>query len=164
MIQRLTRFTTRSALLVFSVVASTASTNHVSKGGDDSQDGLRRESAFATIQRGVDALEPGDTLLVGPGVYREQVAVEKSGTKAKPITIRAEIAGLTELVGSRRITNWTSVPARKQVLADWRSSRDAVLLATTRVSITNPVPNRSRGSAPDRRQIRFQNGALLKTG
>ena len=56
-VQRLTRFKTRSELLVFSVVclfvvASSASTYHVSKGGDDSHDGLRRESAFATIQRG----------------------------------------------------------------------------------------------------------------
>jgi len=41
--------------------------------GSDSNSGLSRDDAFATIQKAVDAAWSGDTVLVWPGVYREEV-------------------------------------------------------------------------------------------
>jgi len=41
--------------------------------GDDSNDGLTKATAFATIQHAIDMSEDGSTVLVWPGVYNEQV-------------------------------------------------------------------------------------------
>jgi len=39
--------------------------------GNDLNDGLSKQTAFKTIQKGIDATLDGDTVLVYPGVYRE---------------------------------------------------------------------------------------------
>jgi len=41
--------------------------------GDDNNNGLSLEAAFATIQKGIDEAEDGDTVLVYPGVYTEEI-------------------------------------------------------------------------------------------
>lgn len=47
---------------------------HVDRnGGNDFNSGLSRSNAFATIQRAVNEAEDGDTVMVWPGVYPEQV-------------------------------------------------------------------------------------------
>ena len=45
----------------------------VNKQGNDANDGASRATSFLTIQKGVDALKPGDTLTIGPGEYLESV-------------------------------------------------------------------------------------------
>jgi hypothetical protein len=58
---------------------------HVDKyNGSDYNSGLSRSDAFATIQKAVDVAEDGDTVLVWPGVYREQVDL-----KSKAITLES---------------------------------------------------------------------------
>jgi hypothetical protein len=42
--------------------------------GSDDNDGLSPERAFATVQKGIDSAKNGDTILVYPGVYREQIS------------------------------------------------------------------------------------------
>ena len=42
--------------------------------GDNTNDGLARGTAFATIQRGINAADDYDTVLVWPGVYNEEIA------------------------------------------------------------------------------------------
>jgi hypothetical protein len=46
---------------------------HVDKSGSDSNSGLSRSDAFATIQEAVTQSCNGDTILVWPGTYREDV-------------------------------------------------------------------------------------------
>jgi len=41
--------------------------------GDDNNDGSTLETAFATIQRAIDAAGYGDTVLVYPGIYTEEI-------------------------------------------------------------------------------------------
>lgn len=76
-----------------------STTFHVSLDGDDAHDGLRRETAFRTIQRGVDALSEGDTLRIAPGEYYEAVFREGLGGPDRETVIRAEIPGTVLLRG-----------------------------------------------------------------
>jgi parallel beta-helix repeat protein len=41
--------------------------------GDDNDDGLTPQAAFATIQNGIDAAADGEVVLVYPGLYREEI-------------------------------------------------------------------------------------------
>lgn len=61
--------------------------------GDDDNDGMSLENAFATIQRGVEALSPGDTLRIVAGMYVEHVRIGGKGSTdpahpSKPIHLR----------------------------------------------------------------------------
>ena len=71
----------------------------VGKQGKDANNGLSREDAFATIQKGVNALQPGDTLTIGPGEYFECVRRDNLGSDKKDTIIRAEIPGTALLRG-----------------------------------------------------------------
>jgi parallel beta-helix repeat protein len=44
-----------------------------SLGGDNNNDGLTPETAFATIQMGIEAATNGDVILVYPGIYQEEI-------------------------------------------------------------------------------------------
>jgi hypothetical protein len=41
--------------------------------GDDNNDGLSRETAFSTIQKGIDTAEDGGVVVVYPGIYQEEI-------------------------------------------------------------------------------------------
>ena len=65
--------------------------------GDDMQDGRTPQSAWKTVARGARVLGPGDTLIIGPGLYREHVRIETSGLPDRPIRISGDPSG--ELTG-----------------------------------------------------------------
>jgi hypothetical protein len=71
----------------------------VNKQGGDDRDGLSRTNAFLTVQKGVNALQPGDILTIGPGEYRECVRRDKLGNAEKDTLIRADISGTAILRG-----------------------------------------------------------------
>jgi len=71
----------------------------VTKQGNDANGGTSRETAFLTIQKGVDALKPGDTLTIGPGEYFEQVKRADLGGPDADTIIRAEIPGTAIMRG-----------------------------------------------------------------
>jgi hypothetical protein len=54
--------------------------------GSDNNDGLRRGTAFATIQMAIDKAVNGNTVLVYPGIYREQI-----NFLGKAITVRSAL-------------------------------------------------------------------------
>lgn len=88
-----------TAHLAASPVVGATTRYFVAPDGDDAREGRCRETAFATLQRGVDALETGDELVVAPGTYDGGViGVGLGGPEAETV-IRAEIPGTAILRG-----------------------------------------------------------------
>ncbi|WP_207796513.1 hypothetical protein, partial [Pseudohalioglobus lutimaris] len=61
-------------------------------GGSNANTGLSSSAPFADLEYAMKKLQPGDTLLVRSGVYREfpylSSAKYRSGTASKPILVR----------------------------------------------------------------------------
>lgn len=76
-----------------------ASEFFVSLQGSDASSGTSQNTAFRTIQKGVDALVPGDTLTIGPGEYFENVCRTNLGNAVVETVIRAEVPGTALLRG-----------------------------------------------------------------
>ncbi|MHC5890643.1 choice-of-anchor Q domain-containing protein [Nostoc sp.] len=74
---------------------STATTYYVSGNGNDRNSGLTTSSAFRTIQRAADLTNPGDTVLIMNGVYKNSrnagsvVSIERSGNAKAWIRYKA---------------------------------------------------------------------------
>lgn len=76
------------ALAAAFVDTASATDFYVRPSGDDSGSGTQAQP-FATVGRGLDALGPGDTLLIGAGVYHEgDFCPEVPATPNDPVTIR----------------------------------------------------------------------------
>jgi parallel beta-helix repeat protein len=71
--------------------AAWGATYYVDGDNPEARDGNTGTEAqpWKTISRGTGVLQPGDTLLVKAGTYRETVILSHSGTAAQPITIQA---------------------------------------------------------------------------
>ncbi len=71
---------------------------HVSVNGDDAADGKTVKTAFRTLQRAADVVNPGDVVYVGNGAYTNDnrsdgsavLTAKRSGTKDKWITWKPE--------------------------------------------------------------------------
>jgi parallel beta-helix repeat protein len=76
-------------------------TYHVdTAGGSDTNDGLSRQTAFATIQKGIDTAQNRDTVLVWPGLYSEFI-----NFSGKAITVKsAADAAVIEAPGADAVT------------------------------------------------------------
>jgi parallel beta-helix repeat protein len=63
---------------------------------------------WRTIRRGVQSLQPGDTLLIKAGTYRETVILARSGMQAQPIRIQAYPGdeGKVIINAAEPVTNW----------------------------------------------------------
>ena len=90
-----------TVLLVLAALAvhAGAAEYFVARDGSDANDGASRKSAFRTLQRGVEALKPGDTLTIAPGEYSGGVRRDGLGGAAAATTIRAEVPGTVVLRG-----------------------------------------------------------------
>jgi hypothetical protein len=53
-------------------------------------DGLTPLTAFPTIQEACNVAQPGDTIVVAPGLYFEHVVLRRIGTPRRPIKIQAD--------------------------------------------------------------------------
>ncbi|MBE6406434.1 MAG: DUF1565 domain-containing protein [Lentisphaerae bacterium] len=76
--------------------------------GSDSNPGTEH-APFKTIQKGVNILQPGDTLTILPGIYRESVTWRFNGSAEKPTTVRAKFAGTVLLRGDIPVSGFKKV-------------------------------------------------------
>ena len=87
--------------LVFVMQPVFAATYHVNNvAGDDTNDGTTPTGAFASLNRGVKELRPGDCLILAATgtAYRENLPIgRRSGLPGKPIVIEGNGAVLTGL-------------------------------------------------------------------
>ena len=79
----------------------------VSPSGDDSAAGSAK-APFKTITHAFEALGPGDTLKIAPGVYRESPTLTVKGTREAPVTIVGVDAPFIAPTGRDGILVWQS--------------------------------------------------------
>ena len=107
--QRTPLISARAGCLVAIFLATTtlAREIHVSKMGSESAAGSV-DQPLLTIQRAAQLAEPGDTVVVHGGTYREWVKPARGGTgEDARITYRAAPGEEVVIKGSERITSWT---------------------------------------------------------
>jgi hypothetical protein len=86
-------------VLALGTDASLAATYHVASGGNDAASG-QAGAPWKTIQKAVTVAAPGDTVVVGAGVYGERVTFPRSGTSTAPITVQSEAGQIPIIDGT----------------------------------------------------------------
>ena len=81
------------------------------------------ENQFRTISEAAAKAEPGDTIEVRSGIYREHVIIPatKSGSKERPLRLLAAPTATVILCGSDVLTDWKAEPefGSRVVSTDW---------------------------------------------
>jgi alpha-N-arabinofuranosidase len=97
------------AILLFAPAALHATELHVAAGGNDANSGTQA-APFRTIQRAADLAQPGDTITVHAGVYRERIAPPRGGeSDQKRIVYRVAPGEKVAIKGSEVVKNWVKV-------------------------------------------------------
>jgi hypothetical protein len=73
---------------------------YVSPEGADWHIGRSPHSAVRTLQRAADMAVAGDTVLILPGVYAEDLRIRRGGAPGKPVMFRAQQPGTVTLTGA----------------------------------------------------------------
>ena len=81
---------------------------YVSANVERTGDGTK-ERPFATIQEAARVAQPGDEVIVAPGVYREAVDPQCAGTEEARIVYRSEVKGQAVITGAEPVTAWEQV-------------------------------------------------------
>jgi hypothetical protein len=96
-------------LLAFTAMAASATEFHVAITGSDAGPGTQA-APLRTIQRAADLAQPGDTVTVHAGVYREYVNPPRGGeSDAKRIVYQAVAGEKVVITGSEEVKNWEKV-------------------------------------------------------
>jgi parallel beta-helix repeat protein len=74
---------------------------------------------FRTIQAAADKVQPGDTILVRGGTYRETIVWQTPGRSDARITLSAATGETVVVKGSLVVTGWDRVAAKEAGLGDW---------------------------------------------
>jgi len=86
--------------------ASEGKTWHVS---GETPAGIKQQEQVRTIGQAAALAEPGDTVIIHSGIYREAVEIEKSGLPGNPIKFQVAEGAVVIVTGADRISEWTEV-------------------------------------------------------
>ncbi|OGV75212.1 MAG: hypothetical protein A3K18_14160 [Lentisphaerae bacterium RIFOXYA12_64_32] len=94
-----------------------SATYYVAPGGSDANTGLgaKDTETLKTIQAAVDKAQPGETILVRGGTYRETVVFPRSGAADKPITVKPYKDEKVVVTGCDPVSGWTVHDAAKGI-------------------------------------------------
>jgi len=70
---------------------------------------------FKTINKAAQIVEPGDTVIVKPGLYREHIRLSKSGKPGAPITFLADPPQSVIVSGADIIKGWQKVEGAEPI-------------------------------------------------
>lgn len=142
------------ALVVGLAIPVAAAEWHVSVSGNDAGRGTKADP-LRTIQSAADRAQPGDTITVHGGVYRERINPPRGGTSdAQRIVYQAARAEHVEIKGSEVITNWAQVQE-----GVWK-----VTLPNSFFGRFNPYSDLIRGDWFDPRGRQHHTGAVYLNG
>ena len=99
-----------TAVAVLTLAAAAhASTFYVALSGNDANPGTS-SAPFRTIQHAADLAQPGDTIIVHAGTYRERVSPLRGGTSdTNRIVYEAAPGEKVVITGSEEVSNWVKV-------------------------------------------------------
>ena len=127
---------------------------HVAVKGDESNPGTRT-APLRTIQRAADLAQPGDTITVHEGVYRERVNPPRGGhSDAKRIVYQAAPGEKVVIKGSEVIKDWVHVQD-----GVWK-----VVLPNAFFGCNNPYRELLRGGWFDPKDREHHTGAVYLNG
>jgi hypothetical protein len=133
-----------------------ASEYFVGKQGNDGNDGQSREKAFLSVQKGVNALQPGDILTILPGEYLESVRRDKLGSADKDTIIRAEIPGTAVLRGDVPVKGFKKVEGARFIYA-------ADIAVTGEVAVVNELDTlKIFERMPNAAELKFMPGVFCQ--
>ena len=135
-------------------VAAHASEFHVAKNGNDASLGSSA-APLLTIQRAADLAQPGDTIIVHQGVYRERVDPPRGGRSDRERIVYQALQGEhVEIKGSEVVKGWVKVQGNV-----WK-----VTLPNSFFGSFNPYNDRIHGDWFDRRGRDHHTGAVYLNG
>jgi len=86
---------------------------------DDKNPGTA-DAPLKSIGAAVQLVQPGDTVLIQDGVYRELVKIEVSGTTEAPIRFEAAPMAQVTVTGAEQLTDWRREEGEENVFStDW---------------------------------------------
>jgi alpha-L-arabinofuranosidase len=102
--------TCAAALFLSPLAAAQAAEIHVAVSGNDANAGTQA-APLRTIQHAADLAQPGDTITVHEGVYRERIKPPRGGqSDQKRIVYQAAPGEKVEIKGSEVVKNWAKLP------------------------------------------------------
>jgi hypothetical protein len=147
-------FLVSAVLLLTPRLPAQAREFHVAPEGHDAQRGTKA-APLRTIQRAADLAQPGDTITVHAGTYRERVNPPRGGTSDRHrIVYQAAKGERVEIKGSEVIKGWVKI--QDEV---WK-----VTLPNSFFGGFNPYTNRIRGDWFDPRGRAHHTGAVYFNG
>ncbi len=102
------------SLLLLMVISARAAEWYVSGTGSDAHDGRSPTSAFRTLQRAADLVEPGDTVWIGDGVYASAGSPDPEGTQH--VGPNAALVRLHRSGTAEAWISWRAAPGAKPEL------------------------------------------------
>jgi parallel beta-helix repeat protein len=98
-------------LLLFAPDSATAESYHVAQNHPEASDNNSGtiEQPWKSISKAAQTLQPGDTVVIHAGTYREHVRPARGGTQSQPIAYAAAEGEHVVISGADVVTGWTFV-------------------------------------------------------